>query len=306
MKRYGQDGGSRVVERESHVCGRLKAKVFMFKLHGWLLLVALAGCAGEATAGTTVTVGQRLPATERVPLAEIDHTVWNELLAEYVNGAGGVDYRRWRAATEDLQRLEQYLRELSRGKIEAQESRAAQLAFWINAYNALTVRGILAEYPTQSIRDHTPTLFGYNIWNDLRLWVGDRAWSLSEIEHGMLRKLGDPRIHFAIVCASKGCPRLMNRAYAPPEIDEQLTDNARHFFSRPENVHADAGGKRLGLSFIMDYFARDFGEDQQETLRSIADFLPDGEARSLTESADVQVEVLPYDWGLNDASTPAE
>jgi len=122
------------------------------------------------------------------------------------------------------------------------------LAYWINAYNALTVEGILRVYPTTSIRNHTAKLFGYNIWKKLYLYSGGGKINLDSIEHKVLRKMDEPRIHFAIVCASIGCPRLLNKAYASDRIDNQLTTNAIDFFSRSQNLQFDSRNSVIHMS----------------------------------------------------------
>ena len=129
--------------------------------------------------------------------------------------------------------LAEYLRHLSQASRSQQASPQARMAYWINAYNALTIHGILREYPTSSIRNHTAKVFGYNIWDDLLLPVGDSHFSLNQIEHEVLRKMAEPRIHFAIVCASNGCPPLSNRAYWASQLEQQLAEGCRRFFADP-------------------------------------------------------------------------
>src|SRR5262249_21991693 len=161
----------------------------------------------------------------------IEHRAWDNLLRRYVDDVGRVDYAGWKNRPGDVAALDEYLTLLSRADLRREAAGPARLAFWINAYNPLTVRGILREYPTASIQTHASGLGGYNIWRDLRLVVGDRRYSLGEIEHEVLRPLHEPRIHFAIVCASRGCPRLLNRAYTPAEVEQQLRENAQGFFA---------------------------------------------------------------------------
>jgi hypothetical protein len=132
-----------------------------------------------------------------------------------------VDYQAWKNSPDDLAALEKYLATLSRADTLAQASKAGKLASWINFYNALTVHGILEVYPTTSIRKHTAVAFGYNIWKDLLLPVSGAKHSLEDIEHKILRKMDEPRIHFAIVCASIGCPR-----WAPKCSKSMLADCA--------------------------------------------------------------------------------
>ena len=250
-----------------------------------------------ADAGNPVYLGAK--ASADVSIDKIDHDRWNQLLAKYVDHEGMVGYRSWKANTADIQLLDQYLQHLSSASPRAAASKEAKLAFWINAYNAVTIRGILREYPTTSIRNHTPRLFGYHIWKDLQLYVGGVPYSLDSIEHQTLRKMSEPRIHFAIVCASIGCPKLLNEAYVADRIEEQLEANAEDFFSRQRNFRYDVQAKRFELSSILDWFDEDFGNNPKQMLKRIAVWLPTQEARAAAKSGSVSVSYLDYDWSLN-------
>jgi hypothetical protein len=274
-----------------------------------LRLLAVAACiAGQGVqvsliqAGPVVLVGAAVPASRRVTMEAIRHDTWDALLKRYVDGRGMVDYATWKASAADQQALDQYLAHLSSASLSAPASRAAQLAYWINAYNAVTVHGILREYPTTSIRQHTARLGGYNLWRDLQLLVEEQGYSLEQIEHQILRKMGEPRIHFAIVCASIGCPPLRNEAYVAPRLEAQLSANAQAFFADPSKFQYDAASRTLAVSPILKWFAEDFGPTQAEQLRRIAPFLPDAASRTLAESGMARLRFLDYDWGLNDRS----
>ena len=240
-----------------------------------------------------------MPASQQVAVNDIDHSKWNSLLDRYVDSNGMVDYRRWKASTADKQTLETYLQQLSAASFPATATREARLAFWINAYNAVTIEGILREYPTTSIRNHTAKIVGYNIWEDLQLIVGGRPYSLNAIEHEVLRKMGEPRIHFAIVCASIGCPRLLNEAYTAARLDEQLNLNTRAFFADPTKFRADSKTSSIHVSPILNWFAEDFGDTTAAQMKTIAPYVPT-EFQSLTSSGQASVKYLDYDWGLND------
>jgi hypothetical protein len=216
-----------------------------------------------------------------------------------VDANGLVDYRRWRNTTADLRLLEDYLARLSSGDPKLPASDSSRLAFWINAYNAVTVRGILREYPTTSIRNHTPRLWGYNIWKHLQLYVGGQPHSLDQIEHQVLRKMNEPRIHFAIVCASKGCPRLLDEAYLAEKIDSQLEANAKDFFRRRQNFQHDVDQQRFLMSSILKWFEDDFGSKRRELLVTISPWLPES-AQQVAKSGVVDIELLDYDWSLNE------
>ena len=262
---------------------------------------ALAWCSPAVSlAGTKVNVGANLPANQQVSMVEIDHSRWDRLLKQYVDTQGNVAYARWKRNAADTKALDDYLLHLSAANPQLSASRPAQLAFWINAYNAVTIRGILKEYPTTSIRNHTAKLWGYNIWDDLLLIVGGSGYSLNQMEHEILRKMGEPRIHFTIVCASISCPRLLNEAYTKDQLDAQLTTNTEHFFAQPGNFRHDAGRGTFHLSSIMKWFGEDFGRDTSEQIRAIAPYLPNREAQVAAQSGGLSVSYLSYDWGLND------
>jgi len=271
----------------------------------WLLAIGVAvswaSWTRDATAGTKVIVGGAVPPDQRVSMDDIDHATWDALLRKYVDGAGRVNYGAWQRSAQDVAELDGYLNELSRGSARIRTTREAYIAFWINAYNAVTIKGILREYPTSSIRNHTAKLYGYNIWHDLLLVVGDSRISLNDIEHEVLRKMGEPRIHFAIVCASHSCPRLFNEAYTGEKLEQQLVTNSRSFFANQENFRY-AGGT-FYLSSIMKWFATDFGIDRAAQLRSIAPYLPDRVLQQAAATGNGRISYLDYDWSLNDQTT---
>lgn len=251
-------------------------------------------------AGEKVSVGHDVPANQRISIDRIDHSSLDALLKKYVDGSGNVDYTGWQRSAADMRALDAYLAHLSSAEPRQRASRNATLAFWINAYNAVTIKGILREYPTTSIRNHTARVFGYNIWKDLLLVVGGASFSLEQIEHQILRKLNEPRIHFAIVCASKSCPKLRAEAYTADRLEEQLVANTRDFFANPSNFRHDARTRRFYLSSILSWFGEDFGSDQAAQLRAIAPYLPTSGGQQAAEANAVRVSYFDYDWGLND------
>ncbi len=268
-----------------------------------VIAIVISGLASLAHGGSPVLVGANVPQQQRVAVEQINHSAWDMLLKKYVDRDGMVNYAAWKANQADVQALDNYLKHLSSASITGQSDRNASLAFWINAYNAVTVKGILREYPTTSIRNHTARVFGYNIWKDLQLLVGGRPYYLEQIEHEILRKMGEPRIHFAIVCASIGCPRLLNEAYVADQLDQQLNTNAQAFFANQRNFRYDPAQRTIALSSILNWFAGDFGQNQAEQLRRIAPYLPDAPSRQLAESGSARVSYLDYDWNLNDQSS---
>lgn len=252
--------------------------------------------ARSSYAAKDVFLGSVSGATD--PLSGISHAPWDKLLQKYVDQNGLVDYRAWKSSRADQARLSDYLSSLSKAS-GRDGTREHRLAFWINAYNALTIQGILREYPTTSIRNHTAKLLGYNIWKNLKLYVGGTPYSLDQMEHEILRKMNEPRIHFAIVCASIGCPRLLNEAYVADRLDQQLTLNAKDFFSRQQNFQHDVRANTFRMSSLLNWFASDFGRNQTIQLKRLSDWLPTEEAQSAARRNAIRVTYLDYDWGLN-------
>ena len=119
------------------------------------------------------------------------------------------------------------------------------------------------------------------------------------IEHKVLRKMNEPRIHFAIVCASIGCPRLLNEAYVPDKLEGQLVANSRDFFSRSQNLKFDQSKNQLQLSSIMKWFADDFGTDTTAQVHAIKPYLPEGIKDNVSKRS-FSVGYLDYDWNLNE------
>lgn len=260
------------------------------------LITTLAG-----TATAQETAGRAWPASQQVSMDRINHTSYDQLLQKYVDENGLVAYKAWHANASDRQALQQYLAHLSQASLSQPASREAQLAYWINAYNAVTLEGILRVYPTSSIRNHTAKVVGYNIWKNLLLHAGDQRLSLEDIEHKVLRKMNEPRIHFAIVCASIGCPRLLNRAYFPQSLGEQLAVNTQDFFSRPQNLQVS--GNTLNMSKIMEWYGTDFAQSPQQQAQVLAKYFPQ-QAQQLVASGNFRVGYLGYDWNLNERATP--
>ncbi|MFQ5730716.1 MAG: DUF547 domain-containing protein [Planctomycetaceae bacterium] len=244
-------------------------------------------------------LGRRQAASALVSMDQIDHAVFNTLLKKYVDSDGYVDYSSWKRSSRDRQALQYYLGQLSRADRQKRASREARMAFWINAYNAVTLEGILQEYPTSSIRKHTSRFGGYNIWKDLPLMVGNHPYSLNDMEHKILRKMGDPRIHFAIVCASVSCPRLRNEAYAAKTLNDQLSDNARDFFSRRQNLQVDVSSGTVHMSSILKWFGSDFGRTEVERLAAVRRYMPRA-GQQAAANRRVRVRYLNYNWNLND------
>lgn len=280
-----------IVRRNWSVCASLK----LCCLTACLVALQMPSSSNAAD----VVLGKNTSSANRVAMKDIDHSGWDALLKKHVNSRGMVNYKAWKASVADSRSLTEYINHLSTVRLGSRDSKSVQLAFWINAYNAVTIKGMLREYPTSSIRNHTAKLWGYNIWKNLKLRVNGDEYSLEDIEHKILREKGEPRIHFAIVCASIGCPRLLNEAYMSEKLEDQLVANARDFFADKTKFRVEKSRKRVHLSPILSWFAEDFGRGKSAQLRAIAPYVP-AEAQALLLSSNVSVKYLNYDWGINE------
>lgn len=232
------------------------------------------------------------------------HAPFDALLQRYVVQQRWVDYARWHALESDRQALESYVETL--GLIDPSSLTEQQrFAYWINLYNALTVDLILDHYPLESIKD----LGGFlsSPWKRKLVEVGGEELSLDEIEHVKLRRnFDDPRLHFALNCASIGCPPLHGRAFRAKSLAEQLeevslralTDRAWVDLSECPGAYGEGA---IRLSKIFDWYEDDFG-GQQGVRRFLARYLP--EHAFALANLDCELHYLEYDWALND--TPSE
>lgn len=263
------------------------------------LVAALAPAPAYSQGGPKVTLGARAPAAARRSMDHIDHAPLATLLEKYVDRAGNVDYEGWKKTAEDVQALDDYLAQLSTAGIKGRATHGGRLAYWMNAYHAVTLRGILRDYPTQSIHDLAPRGGRYDIYNDLMLYVDGHQFSLTQIEHDVLRQLGEPRIHFALHRASVGGPKLSRAAFTAENIEGRLAAAARDFLADPANCRFGRGGGRLELSSVLEWNSTDFGPTLVQQLEYLAPYLPRDAQRAVRRGG-VTVTYMEYDWGLND------
>ena len=195
--------------------------------------------------------------------------------------------------------LVRYLEALSMVQI-SRYKRDEQLAYWINLYNALTVKVIVDHYPVESIRDIdiSPGWFSFGPWDKKLIKVENESLSLNDIEHRILRPIWrDARIHYAVNCASLGCPNLAPTAYNADTMEGSLTEAARRYINHPRGVSIEGG--RLYVSTIYEWFVEDFGGNEKGVLDHIRQYANPKLAKRLAEFA--AIDGYRYDWGLNDA-----
>lgn len=231
------------------------------------------------------------------PPLDQTHAAWTAILRRRVDH-GRVDYAG--ILREDRAALDGYLAALSAACGEGYErwTPAERIAFWLNAYNAFTVRLVLDHYPIASIRKigWLPGAAFRRAFIPMPGLKGGTI-SLDDVEHGTLRAaFHEPRVHFALVCAARSCPALRGEAYRGADLDRQLDDQGRGFLADATRNRIDPATTTLRLSSIFKWFRGDFEDAAGSLPAFVARFAPDGGAIT----PDWQVEFLDYDWRLND------
>ena len=226
--------------------------------------------------------------------SKVSHQLFSEVLTEFVNEDGWVDYV---GLSGNRGKLDNYLKLLKLAHPEDTWSREEQLAYWVNAYNAFTLDLVLENYPLESIKDIGSWIqipFINTPWDIKFIEIGDKVYDLNNIEHDILRKeFDEPRIHFAIVCASYSCPRLRRQAYTAEGLERQLATAAKDFLNDPTKNTIDPENPEI--SKIFSWFGGDFKKGQ-----SLIDFLNQYTKVRIKEGADISFR--DYDWSLNDQS----
>jgi hypothetical protein len=258
-----------------------------------------------AAALAVVALAAGVPAAESPACPDIDHThaAWTRLLQTYAapqSHGERLDYARWQR--EGQPELDAYLRSLAAvcPATYAGWSTPQQIAFWLNAYNASAVRLVLDHYPIKSIRQIGILPLAAFRTRFIPIHVlGDRDLSLDAIEHDILRKrFHEPRIHFALVCAAVGCPKIGTEAYRAADLDAQLTARGRAFLADGTKNHYVASLKTLYLSPIFDWYRADFEAAAGSLVAFVAPYLPEPDATAVREPG-VKIVFLPYEWALN-------
>ena len=245
-----------------------------------LALLPFISCAKNNTTIPEIAYGAETEST--TGSKTIDHKQWNDLVQKHVSGKGNVDYKGFK---KDAAALQSYLNVLAKNLPEKSWSKNAILAYWINAYNAYTVKLILDHYPLKSIKKIDSP------WDAAFFTLGSKKYSLGEIEHKILRKMNEPRIHFAINCASFSCPNLANEAYTETELEKQLETVARSFVN--DKTKNTITPDKIEISSIFDWFSGDF-----KTKGTLIDYLNKYSSTKINKSA--KVKYKEYNWNLNE------
>ncbi|GJM35748.1 MAG: hypothetical protein DHS20C18_47490 [Saprospiraceae bacterium] len=250
------------------------------------------------TSSTKLLVPQATPKTEVSKAAEknkvinktpppaqnqdgISHMAWNKMLQQNVSASGKVNYKAFKS---NIAGLNAYLDLLAKNPVQSTWSRSEQMAYWINAYNAFTVKLIIDNYPLNSITD----LYGGKPWDVSWIKLGDKTYSLNQIENDILRpKYKDARIHFAVNCAAKSCPPLLNKAWTADNLNATLDSQAKKFINNSN--YNQISTSEVSISKIFDWYSSDFG--------NIVDYLNQFSTTKI--NTDAKVNYKEYDWALN-------
>lgn len=230
-----------------------------------------------------VTTPKPAPKKEkaRAPQA-FSHASWNALAQKHISATGKVNYKGFKA---DITAFDAYLKSLADNPIQSGWSRGEKIAYWINAYNAFTIKLIVDNYPVKSITD----LEGGKPWDKKWIKLGGKTYSLNNIEHDILRPTyKDARIHFAVNCAAKSCPPVWNKAWTAGNLNGQLERSAKSFINNAK--YNSVGGSDASISKIFEWYAVDFG--------NIVDYL--NKYATTKVAAGTAVKYKEYNWALNE------
>ncbi len=244
------------------------------------LAIVLAGCSTVPTSFTPINP---------IPPEEFSHKIFHEVIRAHVQD-GSVDY----PAIQSDDRLPIYLEQLDRIDPNALTTRNERMAYWINAYNAFAIKGIIDEYSPISYWGR----YRYFIGRDYR--VGGETLNLYDLERKVLiAQFHEPRIHFAIVCASLSCPKLQPWTFEPDQLELQLDRVAREFINDSTRNRFDRVKKVASLSMIFKWFDEDFTRAAGSVLTYIIRYVDDPDLVQDLMQSKYRIEYLEYDWSLN-------
>jgi len=234
-----------------------------------------------------------------IPVAAFDFSGWDSLVKKHVKPKkvdgiliNAVDYESLKN-DGDFYKL---ISSLNSVRLDSLKSREEKLVFWINTYNILAAKMVADRFPIDSIKD-AGSLFS-SVWKKSAGNVAGKERTLNEIEHEILRKMDEPRIHVAIVCASVSCPDLRLEAFNVENLNEQLDDQMKMFLKSSEKgMKIDKNKNRVYLSSIFKWFEEDF-ESRGGVLKFISNYVSPEVVKELNRSG-VKISYLDYNWGVN-------
>lgn len=216
---------------------------------------------------------------------DISHDAWDQLLRKYVSSSGKVNYKGFKS---EKAKLEAYVTYLGENTPQSDWSRNKIRAYWINAYNAFTVKLILDNYPLKSIMN----LDSGKPWDKAFISLGGKSYTLNDIEHKILRaKYFDSRIHFAVNCASFSCPKLLNRAFTESNVSSQMSVLASAYIN--DSRHNKISPEKAELSQLFEWYKGDFTKKG-----SLIEYL--NKYSKVKLNPDAEISFMPYNWNLNE------
>lgn len=247
------------------------------------------------------------------------HAAFSAELSKYVDQSG-IHYRQWKEHPEGL---DKYLAQLAAITPEEYErfSEPEKKVLWINAYNAIIIRIVLDHYPIQGGKPYYPTDSARQIpslWEAYRYKVAGREVNLYDIEHKIIRReFKDPRMHFLVVCAARGCPGIGSSAYTASSLERDLEKASWQYMTDPKHVQIDPQHKTVRVSKLFEWFPLDFApltglqpfqvpppSDDEIVVAYVMNFAGKDVQKQFPDYKDVRVIYMPYDWALNDADQP--
>lgn len=216
-----------------------------------------------------------------------DHSIFDRFLNEFVSSSGKVNYKGMKLKMDTL---DHYLIELKGHPPTSDWSKNERKAYYINAYNAYTVKFVLTKYPVASVKDIS--FSGKDIWSTRLVKLGDKSYTLGQLENDIIRKMGDPRIHFAINCASYSCPRIWNHAFTAENVNGQMEKLTKEYINDPK--HNTITAKKIKISQIFEWYAADFVTAEHTLIQYLNKY------STVQIESTAKVEYLPYNWSLNE------
>ena len=216
-----------------------------------------------------------------------DHSIFNDLLKKHVSATGNVSYKGFK---KDISKFDEYLIELREHAPQKDWTKAERKAFYINTYNAYMIKFILTKYPVKSPKD--AKFSGKDIWHFRMVQVGPQKYDLTQIEDNILRTMGDPRIHFAINCGARSCPKLLNEAYVAEKLNAQLTRVTKSFLAN--ETHNELSPKKVKISKIFEWYGDDFKKGDNTIIKFLNKY------SEVTIREDAKIEFKEYNWSLNE------
>ena len=274
---------------------------YQFSITGFIVVFLCILAVNQASAAPAAKLWPYWQAHDPDSLVVVDHTDWDNLLKRYVDArhpSGITRFHYGNVAEQDKYALKNYLKKMEKIQV-SRLNRTEQKAYWINLYNGLTIHVILQYYPVKSIKDIniSPGIFSDGPWDARLLEIEGQEVSLNDIEHRILRPIWrDNRIHYAVNCASLGCPNIQPQAYTAENLEMLLEKGARQFINHRRGVKFVKD--RLQVSSIYIWFQEDFGDSDAGVKQHLEKYLAAAQAKKLkTVKQRIRHQ---YDWSLNE------